>query len=172
MAAPEGPAAVEERFGAPQLRIPKERVPVRVLLDGGERIAGDLFVSRSAARHLGRERVADLLRGGERFLPFRGESGPELLGRDRIVAVEVRSAGEAGIDPPDAGERECPVRVELAGVPAARATYEGVLRVAMPAGRERPVDVLNTDDPWIGLVTSEGAVLVSKRYVRRVVTGG
>src|SRR5512145_1464490 len=82
------------------LRDPKRRIPVEVLLPGGGNRAMALFLSEVAADHTGQERPSDLLNGGDDFVPAWDETGKAMtfLNRSAISAVRLDPALDTDAD--------------------------------------------------------------------------
>ena len=150
--------------GSERFRVPKVAVPVRLLLEGGTLEEGHLHVLPQTAT--GRERVADLLRASDPFLPLTSGDDVVLVHKERLVALVVGSAEEAGLPEAVPGEgRELTVELLLCGLPPRRARLSGVLHLDISREPMRLLDFLNEVGDYVPLVTTEGVCLVSRHYI-------
>lgn len=151
------------------LRVPKRRIPVEVLLPGGTRRTMALFLSEVAADHSGQERPSDLLNGGDDFVPAFDETARAMtfLNRSSIAAVRLEPALDADVDEEVSIPTEHEVEVLLQDGTALR----GLVSYLRPAERSRLVDFLNEPPPFFRLIEDSVLVLVNKRHVVRVTLG-
>jgi hypothetical protein len=148
------------------LRVPKRRIPVEMLLPGGASRQTTLFLSEVAADHTGPERPSDLLNGGDDFVPAFDETGKAMtfLNRSAISAVRLDPALDADLDEDVTLPTEHEVEVLLQdGTP-----LRGLVSFLRPAERSRLVDFLNEAPPFFRLIDGAVLVLVNKRHVVRV----
>jgi hypothetical protein len=148
------------------LRVPKRRTPVEMLLPGGATRRMTLFLSEVAADHTGPERPSDLLNGGDDFVPAFDETGKAMtfLNRSAISAVRLDPALDADLDEDVTLPTEHEVEVLLQdGTP-----LRGLVSFLRPAERSRLVDFLNEPPPFFRLIDGAVLVLVNKRHVVRV----
>lgn len=154
-------------WGQEQFRVPKTPVQVELTLEGGERIAGKVFVLPTGSPHEGREKVIELLEEPQTFMPVQTERESRLVQKRRIVAIRVEGQYDAGLeDPYMAAIPRAAVVIHLVGLPDEVAAIEGTLRLNMPPGQMRVLDYLNHADHFFPLETATGVALVAKRYVR------
>jgi hypothetical protein len=148
------------------LRVPKRRTPVEVLLPGGTPRAMALFLSEVAADHTGPERPSDLLNGGDDFVPAFDEAGKAMtfLNRAAIAAVRLDPALDADLDEEVSIPTEHDVELLLQDGTALR----GLVSYLRPTERSRLVDFLNEAPPFFRLLEGTVLVLVNKRHVVRV----
>jgi hypothetical protein len=148
------------------LRVPKRRVPVEVLLPGGATARMALFLSEVAADHTGPERPSDLLNGGDDFVPAFDESGKAMtfLSRGSVSAVRLDPALEGAEEEDVTLPTEHEVEVLLQNGTVLR----GLVTYLRPADRSRLVDFLNEAPPFFRLLDAQGLSLVNKRHVVRV----
>lgn len=148
------------------LRVPKRRIPVEVLLPGGRTATMAMFLSEVAADHTGPERPSDLLNGGDDFVPAFDETGKVMtfLNRSAIAAVRLDPSLDTDLEEEVSIPTEHEVEVLLQdGTP-----LRGVVSFLRPAERSRLVDFLNEAPPFFRLLDSAVLVLVNKRHVARV----
>ncbi len=146
-------------------RVPKEKVAVEVLLEGGRTLSGDLFVLPRTGLHEGRERVIDVLGSSDPFLPLATPEGGHLLNKGRIVAIRVPSPTDTGLS----GELEGIAREEtvltLASLPEGDRHWHGVVWIEMPENRRRLLDLLNDDRKFVPLQRQGAWYLLSCRHL-------
>ena len=146
------------------LRVPKHRVQVEVLLPGGAVRKVAVFLSESAASHSGPERLSDLLNGSQDFLPALDLETNQMtfLARRSIAAARVDPAHEPVAEPgiPTAHE----VEVTLAD----QRTLRGLITYVRPTDRARLLDELNDTHPFLRLVETRTVALINKHHVTRI----
>jgi len=148
------------------LRVPKRRIPVEVILPGGKTSKMTLFLSEVAADHTGPERTSDLLNGGDDFVPAFDESGKVMtfLNRAAISAVRLDPA----LDTDVAEEVSIPTEHEVELLLQDGTALRGLVSYLRPSERSRLVDYLNEAPPFFRLIDAGVLVLVNKRHVVRV----
>ena len=153
---------------ADDLKVPKERVPVEVLLPGGAVRQVVVFLSEFASTHSGRERLSDLLNGHADFLPALDVATDNItfLGRQSIAAARVAAEWEPGEDPSVTEEHE--VEITLAD----GTELHGLVGFVQPPERSRLLDHLNDRQPFVRLVERDKVSLVNKRHIARVAVKG
>jgi hypothetical protein len=147
---------------ADDLKVPKQRVQVEVLLSGGSVLQVVVFLSEFASTHSGPERLSDLLNGGGDFVPALDVAADNMtfLGRHSIAAARVASEWEPGEDLAVAEEHE--VEITLAEGTVRR----GLLSFVMPPGR-RLLDYLNEAPLFVRLGERDRVSLINKRHIAR-----
>lgn len=148
------------------LRVPKRRIPVEVLLPGGATRSMALFLSEVAADHTGQERPSDLLNGGDDFVPAFDEASGAMtfLNRSAISALRLEPALDEDQDEEVSIPTEHEVEVQLREGTALR----GLVSYLRPVERSRLVDFLNEAPPFFRLREGSALTLVNKRHVARV----
>ncbi len=148
------------------LRVPKRRIPVEVLLPGGRKSQMALYLSEVAADHTGPERPSDLLNGGDDFVPAFDETGEAMtfLNRSAITALQMDPSLDADVDE----EVSIPTEHEVEVLLQDGTTLRGLISYLRPAERSRLVDFLNEAPPFFRLLDAAVLVLVNKRHVVRV----
>jgi hypothetical protein len=154
--------------GEVQYRVPKLPTPVTVVLEGGEQIAGDLYLLPEAGRHGGRERVVDLLTAAEPFLPLITKQGPMMVSKTRIVLLRMADQADLGWDADLEGFPRVDAEIEMAGVGDGDRHLRASLRLAMPPGQQRLLDYLNAAPPFFPVLLIDGPALIHREYVQRL----
>lgn len=145
-------------------RIEKERLPVVVVTDGGERLFGDMFVQSYARHRTGREEPFDVLNSDERFFPLAMADGLTLLIAKTGVR-ELEIVGDGAIAAELAGARPVTVEVTLRGAPA----RVGRVYLEVPYDRPRLLDFLNRySHTFLALHTDDGVRLMNVALLERV----
>jgi hypothetical protein len=149
---------------AEDLKVPKQRAEVEVLLPGGAARQVVVFLSEFASTHSGRERLSDLLNGGEDFVPALDTltGNMTFLGRQSIAAARVAPEWEPADETVMASEHELEVTL------ADGTVLHGRVRIVMPPERSRLLDYLNDAPPFLKLVERGSVALVNKRHIARV----
>lgn len=149
-----------------ELRVPKRRVGIEVVLPGGAARRVVVFLAEAAAEHAGPERVADLLNGAAEFFPVLDEEAGGVAFLHRASVAIVRFPRELDADDGEALTLPTEHEVEL-GL-ADGTVVRGLVSYVRPPDRARLVDVLNEPAPFLRLLEDGGAALVNKRHVARV----
>ena len=143
-------------------RIEKERLPVVVTTESGERLSGEMFIQGYARRRNGREEAIDVLNDAEPYFPLAlPDESMLLIAKHRVRDVEVPSVTPAAA----LGTR--PATVEL--VVAGGEVFLGEVRLEVPYERPRLLDFLNRiQQPFVTLHTADGLRLINSRLIERV----
>ena len=149
-----------------ELRVPKRRVPVDVVLPGGAGRSVFVFLSEAAASHDGQERLSDLLNGSDSFIPALETNGGGMTFLHRTSIAVARVASE--FEPDDGGGFTIPTEheVEIALTDGSQLT--GLVSYVLPPERARLVDFLNRCEPFFRLLERETVALVGRAHVARV----
>jgi len=146
------------------LRIEKARLPVSLLMSGGERLNGDMFVQAYSRFRTGREEVPDVLNGEEPFFPLVRAGDTLLIAKNQVREVEVSWE-------PDLTELHVVgTRVEPVELTLTDGTIRtGELHLEMPSERPRLLDFLNQyDRRFVVLHAIAGLRLVNCGLIERV----
>lgn len=148
------------------LRVPKRRIPVEVLLPGGATRSMALFLSDVAADHTGQERPSDLLNGGDDFIPAfdEGSKAMTFLNRSAISALRL----DPGLDTDADEDVSIPTEHDVEVLLREGTALRGLVSYLRPTERSRLVDFLNEGPPFFKLLDGKALVLVNKRHVARV----
>jgi hypothetical protein len=148
-----------------ELRVPKRRVPVEIVLPGGPVRRVAVFLAEAAAGHEGGERLSDLLNGDMEFIPAFDEEAQVMTFLHRRSVAMARVAHEVEADLGE--EVTIPIEHEVTITLAGGQELRGVVSyVRPPPGRL--LDFLNEHAPFFRLLEREAAVLVSRHHVARV----
>jgi hypothetical protein len=161
---------VDPSSAVDQLRMKKVKVPVRLLMEGGDRLDGALWLVPIVEPASERERVVDLLEAVEPFLPVTSGDVVRLVNKARIVMLDVSSAVDAGLEDEPTSEFSTEQAViELCGVPREASRVDGLLAWASPPERSRLLDHVNSAGEWMVVERPAGLSLVATRYVRAII---
>jgi hypothetical protein len=120
------------------LRIEKARFPVSLLMSGGERLNGDMFVQAYSRFHTGREEIPDVLNGDEPFFPLVRAGDTLLIAKGQVREVEV------SWEPDSVELHAVGIRAESVELTLTDGTVRtGELHLEMPSERPRLLDFLN-----------------------------
>lgn len=149
------------------LRVPKHRAAVEVLLPGGACRPVALFLAEAAPGHAGPERPSDLLNGAGEFMPaFDEERGVmSFLQRGAIALLRVPRA----LEEDEADALTLPTEHEVEVHLGDGTVLSGLVSFVRPPERSRLVDFLNEAPPFFKLLEPGSVALVNKRHVSRVV---
>jgi hypothetical protein len=149
-----------------ELRVPKRRAEVEVVLPGGATRRVAVFLAEFASSHEGGERLSDLLNGDRAFFPALDDEIGEMtfLNRDGIAVARV--AAEIEHDP--ASDLTLPSEFEVAIQLIDGTELHGLVTFVLPPERSRLIDYFNDGPPFFALLEEEHVALVNKRYVSRV----
>ena len=147
-----------------ELRVPKRRAQVEVLLPGGAARQVTVFLAEYAPRHSGPERLSDLLNAHDDFVPAIDVATDAMtfLNRHGIAAARVAREWELGEELTGAEQHE----VEVTLVDGT--TLRGTVAYVMPPDKSRLLDYLNDAQPFVRLAETERVALVNKRHIARV----
>jgi hypothetical protein len=145
-----------------ELRVPKHKTAVDVILPGGAVRRMALFLAEAAPDHAGPEAPVDLLNGRDDFIPAFDEAagGMAFLHRPGIPVVRVARALDAGED-----EVTLPTEQEVDVQLTDGTALAGLVSFVRPADRTRLVDVLNEPHPFFRLLQGDQVAYVNKRHV-------
>lgn len=146
-------------------RIEKDRFPVVLVMVGGARIPGSMFVQAHARNRQGREEPPDILNEREAFFPFAGDSGDTfLIAKNQVSEVELRAAME------DASEWHIGARrVDIELALASGEQRHGTLLLEAPTDRPRLLDFLNRlDERFLLLHGKDGVRLINREQIERI----
>lgn len=145
-----------------ELRVPKRKVSVHVVLPGGAVRRMALFLAEAAPGHAGPEVPLDLLNGVEDFIPAFDEAAGAMsfLHRPGVPVVKVALALDATDD-----EVTLPTEHEVEVQLTDGSSLAGLVSFVRPPDRTRLVDVLNEPHPFFRLLLGQEAAYVNKRHV-------
>ncbi len=142
-------------------RVPRRKVKVVVHLTQGGAMIGRLFVPSEGPGGAPVRLSNCLADSGDRFLALVQEDGSRLISRERIVRVELLDDTDARIELDPAPQEPVLVTCRLSD----GSTVEGTISYAMPPGRERLIDYLNSCDGFIPIRAGHLLSLVNVHQV-------
>lgn len=138
-------------------RIPRSEISVRLLLDDGRTLEGDLFVPSTGDSDL--ERVLGRLNDAhEEFLPLAVGNDRFLLNKTGILSAEI---GPPDSEPDALGARVVVARLSLLGGLA----VVGKIRIEMPPERSRVLDYMNAAPRFLPVWGDEKVTVVQRRAI-------
>ena len=145
-----------------ELRIPRHRIAVRMILDDGRNLEAELFVS-PVGPDGGPERLANRLNDPEdEFIPVAAGEDRFVLNKSGIIVVQFTGGPEEAGIPETFEGHETPVRLSLTG----GLGLIGRLAIAMPPARSRVIDYLNAAPRFVPLLGSDSQItLVQRRFI-------
>lgn len=151
-----------------ELRVPKRRLPVEIVLPGGERRNVNVFLSEYAVDHAGAERLSDILNGAGNFIPAVDTASDRVAFFNRTAIAYARVATTEERDESDDLNipTEFPVEVTLLD----GKKVAGLVSFILPPDRARLVDFLNSPQPFFRLLQQDAVALVNKLHVAQIST--
>jgi hypothetical protein len=144
-------------------RIDKLRVPVSLIMLGGEELNGNMFVQSVSPNRTGREEIPDVLNGEEAFFPLAQEGGTLLVAKDQVREVVVRGDFSSAFVQTNA--RRVPVELTLTD----GAIRTGEVYLEMPEQRPRVLDFLNRyAQRFVVLYAAGGVCLINRSLIEHV----
>lgn len=134
------------------LRVPRDKTPVELTLDDGERTYCLLYISPG-------DRVSKLFEDGNPFVPTTSGSGTRFVARAAIACISVHET-RVGEETELWAEWQ-KATVKLRG----GTTIEGELRWSGPLGRRRTQDHLNDPQPYLRLFEGDYVHYIAKSSV-------
>jgi hypothetical protein len=146
-----------------ELRVPKRRAQVEILMPGGGTRQVTVFLAEFASAHGGHERLSDLLNAPGDFFPALDAASDGIIFINRHVIAAASVSHEWETDP-EPGSQEHEVEIWLDGAQPLR----GKVHFVLPPERSRLLDYLNEAQPFVRLAQSDKVTLVNKRHIARV----
>jgi hypothetical protein len=145
-----------------ELRVPKHKTAVDVILPGGGVRRMAFFLAEAAPDHAGPEVPRDLLNGRDDFIPAFDETAGAMsfLHRPGVPVVRVARQHDASED-----DVTLPTEHEVEVQLTDGTTLAGLVSYVRPADRTRLVDVLNEPHPFFRLLQGDQVAYVNKRHV-------
>jgi hypothetical protein len=146
-----------------ELRVPKQRVEVEILLPGGESRRVAVFLAEFASHHRGGERLSDLLNGPGSFFPAVDVDADQVSFINRAAIAVARVA--PAVEPDTSAELTLPTEHEVEITLVDGRTVEGVISFVQPPERSRLMDYLNEAPPFFRVLEEKRVSLVNKAHV-------
>ena len=146
------------------LRIPTVAIAAEVLLESGEKLAGQVFLPLLASRHSGRPRPDEWINQPTGFFPFLPEGRPHavVLNKDTVQFISMPLTPEVSLEEASTGFTSF-VELRLGEI-----VLQGTLLIDMPAERTRVLDYLNGEELFIPVWGTDTYHLVRKRCITMV----
>ena len=147
------------------LKLPVQKVPVRLRYASDEEIVGEIYLSQRSPIHLGPMTIRELLEQPAPFFAFaRADRGDVLLNKELVEVVRYdRGLFADELAATDLIGRGRKVTIDLIG----GLRVEGELCEDQPPERARPIDGLNQPGRFLRLRQEDQFVLVNKARVLR-----
>lgn len=142
-------------------RVPQRKVRVVVHMTEGGPLTGQMFVPSEGPGGVPVRLSTRLSDSGDRFLALVQENGSRLISRERIMRIELLNEEDSGIEMDPARRDPVLVACRLSD----GSLIEGTLSYAMPPGRERLIDYLNSCDGFIPIRAGRLLSLVNVHQV-------
>lgn len=141
--------------------IEKHRMPVTLLLVGGERVSGQVFTQASWRGMTDLQDAAEFMNGDESFFPF-GTAG----GGTRLVAKAHVLALETSLDNMAEARRQLGTPVTLRVALTGGFEFTGELSLEEVVAGTRVLDYLNhVRDPFLALYQGRVVILINRRHL-------
>jgi hypothetical protein len=152
--------------GASDLRVPKRRLTVELLLRGREPCRLGVFLAEHQDHSWHRQEVLDLLDEEAPFFPAHDEDADAwvLVGRAAVVWVAVDHNQDEPEDEEPLFDYRREVRLDLPG----GRTLEGQLLYAAPPEQARLIDYMNAASRFFRIFTADRVYLVARSAVLRL----
>jgi hypothetical protein len=149
-----------------ELRVPKHRTPVELILAGGSTRNVLVFLTEFAAKHSGAERLSDLINGEVEFIPAVDTTTDAVFFLNRTSVAVARVA--ATVEGDDVEQHTIPTEHEVEVTLIGGQKLRGLIAYVMPPDRSRLTDFLNDAPRFIKLIEPNGVALVNKQHVTLV----
>ncbi|HXT14886.1 MAG TPA: hypothetical protein VN706_04610 [Gemmatimonadaceae bacterium] len=151
--------------GPSEYRIEKVRRRVSLVMAGGERLHGDIFLQPTARYHSGPQEPLDLLNESDAFLPVDMDGrNLSLVAKDQIIRVQYE---ERAADTEMDGVALASVEIHCTD----GSVVGGTIRLETRADRPRLLDFLNgggDHERFLRLRMPNGVCLVNRRQIAQV----
>ncbi len=145
-----------------QFRVEKRRAEAEITLANGGPVRGAFFLAGSSAKHVGPERIGDLLNAEIGFFPF--ETGAVTLLVNRAHVLAVRLLDRTDEPQHDPGYALATAR-QVAMVLTNGTTLGGTVRVYRPAGRDRLSDYAQSAESFRYLEGADATYIVNSAHI-------
>ena len=148
-----------------ELRVPTIATMAELACADGRVLVGRVLIPDGAFRHAGPMRAEEWVNDPADFFPFllQGEERTVLLNKEQVVVLTLALPAEDHAADTENTEMVRPVVVECGSV-----RVEGELRLEMPEGHRRALDMLNAPERFLTVYAGERQHLVHKHHVTRV----
>jgi hypothetical protein len=144
--------------------MPRVAMPATVLLAGGGKRDGEIYVMERVPQHAGHETPLDMLNRPEAFFPFRAkeeQQGVLLVAKARTVSLTVRRP-----DDEDSARLSAAKQASLEITLADGSKLSGWATLELPRYHSRLLDYLNASaEPFFAITTPDAVHLVNRAHV-------
>ena len=144
--------------------MPRVAVPAALLLAGGGKREGEIYVMERVPQHAGHETPLDMLNRAEGFFPFRTKKDGEgvlLVAKARTVALTVPRPAEE-----DSARLSAAKQASLEVTLADGSKLSGWATLELPEYHSRLLDYLNASvEPFFAITTAHEVHLVNRAHV-------
>ncbi|MDI6740813.1 MAG: hypothetical protein QME74_10680 [Candidatus Edwardsbacteria bacterium] len=154
-----------------QLAVEKRTVPVLIRFEDGQELKGELFLSQTAKRRLGKETVLDYMNEEPEFFPLKvtEDNSVRMINKRRVAAVEVDAAIEfEDEETTKAGAKQERMTVMF----KTHHRLAGTGYIEMPPQKSRIIDFLNQGSQFFLLKAGETAHVCNRKQISYVIPGG
>lgn len=136
-------------------------------LSDGRVLAGCFFLGSGSERHIGPERIGDVLNAKGTLFPFElaegGNTHTTLIHREHVVTAAL-SDNEGSLDPAYSVARPHAVSLRL----SSGLRVDGAIRINRPPGQDRLSDWADDTERFCYVETGEAAMLVNVNHIVEV----
>jgi hypothetical protein len=144
--------------------MPRVAIPATLLLAGGGKREGDVYLMERVPQHAGFETPLDMLNRPDAFFPFRSHKDGEgvlLVAKSRTVSLTVPRP-----DDEDTARLSVAKQASLDITLADGSTLSGWATLELPAHHSRLLDYLNAAaEPFFSIITTNALHLVNRAHV-------
>ncbi|HZP49233.1 MAG TPA: hypothetical protein VFB07_11890 [Vicinamibacterales bacterium] len=148
-----------------QFRVEKRRAGAEITLATGGAVRGAFFLAASSAKHVGPERIGDLLNAETGFFPFEtgpGDDGTLLVNRAHVLAVRLLDRADEPQHDPGYG---IATARHVSMLLTDGTTLTGTVRVYLPEGRDRLSDYARSTDSFRYLESADATYVVNSAHI-------
>jgi len=143
-------------------------VEVEVVLRDRRTLLGCVFLRPAAGKHLGAETLDDRLNESQAFFPVLHETGVPrdalLVGKSAIAYVKAPKPTDDRSRSARSQASEVNVTIQLMGQPP----LSGMIYLALPQGRSRTLDWLNTQSTFVPLIVGSHILYLHRDAIQTV----
>jgi hypothetical protein len=154
-----------------QLAVEKRTVPVLIRFEDGNELKGDLFLSLTAKRHLGKETVLDYMNETDEFFPLKvaDDKSVRMINKRRVIEVGVAAAIEfEDEETTKAGAKQERMTVVF----KTNHRLAGTGYIEMPPQKSRIIDFLNQGSQFFLMKDGDTAYVCNRKQISYVIPGG
>lgn len=147
--------------------VPKDRQPVTVILAGGEKLEGVIFLEYAPEERTIHHRIAAFLEDAAAFFPLsKANGGTELINKKNIRLIELHISGE---DEKVNAAIGLMLMIEVTAVFTDNTSLTGSLIADVPVERARLSDCLNLPDRFLNIKVGGSIFYINKESLLKVI---